>query len=125
MQPSSQEGLYVITSGPIPPNPAELLGSARMQTIMDALKERFDMVLFDSSPLEAVVDPVALTRKADGVVLTAVANGTRVRDFQDGIKRLQHAGTPIIGVILNKAPVRFTDKVYGYAATLQSGDVPG
>ena len=122
VQPSSQEGLHVITSGPVPPNPAELLGSARMQTIIDALNERFDLVLFDCSPLGAVVDPVVLARKTDGVVLIAVANRTRVRDFQDGIKRLQHAGTPVIGILLNKAPVRSTDKVYGYTSTHQDRD---
>ncbi len=117
VQSTSQEGLNVITSGPIPPNPAELLGSVRMQTIMDALKERFDLILFDSSPLGVVVDPVVLSGKVDGVVLIAVANGTRVGDFQDGVKKLQHAGTPVIGAILNKVPVRTTDKMYGYAVT--------
>jgi capsular exopolysaccharide synthesis family protein len=122
LQLSSQDGVQVITSGPVPPNPAELLGSARMQNVIDALKERFDLVLFDSSPLGAVVDPVVLARKADGVVLMAVANGTRVREFRDGIKKVQHAGTPIIGFLLNKAPVRVTDGVYGYTSTNQARD---
>ena len=111
VQSSFVEGLHVLTGGPVPPNPAELLGSHKMQTVIEALEERFDIVLLDSSPLGAVVDPIVLARKVDGVVLVAVANGTKINRFRDSLKKLQPAGALILGVLLNKAPARRTDKI--------------
>ncbi len=114
LQPCFVEGLHVLPSGPVPFNPAELLGSAAMQWVLDALRERFDLILLDSSPLLAVVDPVVLARRADGIVLVAAANKTKTREFRNGLRKVQYAGTPIIGVLLNKVPVRGTDRLNRY-----------
>ena len=116
LQSSSVEGLSVLTSGPVPPNPVELLGSHSLDTIIDALRQSFDIVLFDSSPLIAIADPVVLARKVDGVVLVAVPNKTKTKGLGDGIRQIQYTGTPIVGVLLNKAPLRHRDKRYRYSS---------
>ena len=121
LQSSSVEGLSVLTSGPVPPNPAELLGSHSLDTIIDALRQSFDIVLFDSSALIAIADPVVLARKVDGVVLVAVANKTKTKGLGEGIRQIQYTGTPIVGVLLNKAPLRRRDKLYRYSSAYLVG----
>ncbi len=70
------ENLFVLTSGPIPPNPAELLGSAAMEDLLAEAYEQFDVVLFDTPPVLAVTDAQILANQCDGVILV-VHSGKR------------------------------------------------
>lgn len=98
------DNLQVLTSGPLPPNPADLIGSARMETIIGALKKKAAVVLFDAPPVTAVTDAALLASLLDGVLLVLRAGGTR-RDHAEQAKALLERGkTRIVGAVLNDAP---------------------
>ncbi|MGB9592921.1 MAG: CpsD/CapB family tyrosine-protein kinase [Anaerolineae bacterium] len=93
-------GLSVLTSGPIPPNPLELLGSRRMADLLAALAERADMVLVDAPPVVAVADAAILASKVDAVLLVVQA-GKAKRDYVERAKTLlEKANARIIGAAL-------------------------
>jgi non-specific protein-tyrosine kinase len=77
LQDTGVDNLQLLTSGPPPPNPADLVGSARMETIIEALKKKADFVLFDAPPVTAVTDAALLASKLDGTLLVLRAGGTR------------------------------------------------
>lgn len=94
------EGLAVLTSGPIPPNPLELLASRRMQELLAGLSERADMVLVDAPPVVAVADAAILASKVDAVLLVVQA-GRAKRDYVERAKALlDKANARIIGAAL-------------------------
>ncbi len=94
-------GLRVLTTGPLPPNPAELLASPRMRAILDELLENVDLVVIDSPPLQAVTDAAILSSLADGTVLVAGAGRTRRASLLRGRDALQRVGANVLGVMLN------------------------
>ena len=95
-------GLKTILSGPVPTNPADLLGSSRMDHIIDELKAGCDYLLLDSSPIMAAADATILAAKVDGVILVITMGETRTDTFRDALRQIQRAGTPIVGYIVNK-----------------------
>jgi len=99
-------GVQVLTSGPIPPNPSELLGSQRMGEIVHDLLESADVVLFDTPPALAVTDAAVLSRGADGVLLIVEVGKTRQPALYQALAELHRAGTRILGVVLNSLPPR-------------------
>jgi len=105
-------GLTVLGCGPVPPNPAELLSSPKLAEIFDQLKERFDMVLVDSSPLLPVTDPVLLSRLTDTTLFFVAYGETTKRQLKRGIEQLGQVGTRQIGIVLNEVTRRGGD-VYG------------
>ncbi len=112
----------ILPSGPLPPNPSELLGSARMQEILDSLRERFDVVLMDSPPALVVTDASVLGMLADGLLLVARAGKTRMGELRATVTELAQTGRPIAGVMLNRVRARDTGYYYhqygrGYDAT--------
>ena len=103
-------GVSVIPCGPIPPQPAELLGARHMEELAAELDARFDWVIFDSPPVVAVTDAVVLSRMVDGVILVVKA-GKTTRDLVLKAKRqLTDVGAPILGTVLND----FDMKAGGY-----------
>ena len=94
-------GLRVLTTGPLPPNPAELLASPRMRAILDELLENVDLVVIDSPPLQAVTDAAILSSLVDGTVLVAGAGRTRRASLLRGRDALQRVGANVLGVMLN------------------------
>ncbi|NLI92062.1 MAG: CpsD/CapB family tyrosine-protein kinase [Peptococcaceae bacterium] len=109
---TEQAGLDVLTSGPIPPNPAELLGSKRMKQVLMLASEIYDMVLVDSPPTVAVTDSSILAQAVDGVVLV-LASGEVNKEFALQAKeRLEKVGAKIIGTVLNKVEIK--SKGYNY-----------
>jgi capsular exopolysaccharide synthesis family protein len=94
------DGLSVLTSGPIPPNPAEVMGSRRMEEIIAALAERADQVLFDTPPVVAVTDAAVLATKVDGVVLVVSAGHTRRDHARTAVQRLQQINARLVGAVL-------------------------
>lgn len=111
-QATPQEGLYIIPSGPRPPNPAELLGSANCKLALDRLNEVFDLVIIDSPPVVAVTDAVVLSGDVDGVVMV-IKSFKVARDLVLQAKRqLTDVDARLIGVILNDFDIQ--RKSYGY-----------
>jgi len=95
------KNLRLLPSGPLPPNPAELLGSERMNSLIEALREEADIVLFDSPPILAVTDAVILGTRVDGVVLVFNAGRTRASDAHRAVEELHHVRANVFGVVLN------------------------
>ncbi|MGB9804614.1 CpsD/CapB family tyrosine-protein kinase [Desulfofundulus sp.] len=108
------DNLSVLTSGPIPPNPAELLASGRVRALWPALLERFDYVIVDSPPVLAVTDAALLAAQLDGVILVIRAATTRVEIAQEARDQLLKASARIIGVVLNQVKMPARDYHYYY-----------
>jgi capsular exopolysaccharide synthesis family protein len=114
LQYTGVEGLQLVSSGPLPPNPSELLGSRRMEDIIADLLERADVVLFDAPPVVAVTDAAVLATKVDGVLLVVNAGGTK-RDYARAAKaRLEKVNANLLGAVLNN--VRFDVSLHRYYA---------
>jgi len=112
VQATEVERLRVLTSGPLPHNPSELLGSQRMERAIAALRERADLVLFDCPPVVAVADAAVLGRRLDGCLLVVSVGKTR-RDHALRAKRLlDKASVNVLGAVLNNA--RFDPSLYRY-----------
>ena len=104
--------ISVLPSGKIPPNPAELLGSLEMATLIDALSFEYDYVLIDSPPVLPVTDSVILSRYVDGVVLVVKGAETPQRVVIDAKNRLQRVGAQVLGIVLNDVDVTSGDYYY-------------
>ncbi len=104
--------LSVITSGPIPPNSSELLGSARMKHLMDRLREEYDVIIMDTPPILPVTDAVVASPLADGVLLVLQAGRTRRGEVQHAQEVLEEAHATLLGVVLNRARRRVNDYYY-------------
>jgi len=98
------ENLWVLPSGPLPPNPSDILGSRRMDTAIESLKTRADVLVFNAPPVIAVPDAAVLGTKLDGVLLVVNAGRTR-RDYIEQAKEtLERAKVHIVGAVLRDAP---------------------
>jgi non-specific protein-tyrosine kinase len=104
LQQTSVDGLWLLSGGPKPPNPADLLGANRMDSIIAQLLERADFVLFDAPPVMAAADAVILGAKVDGVLLVIQAGATRRDHSERARELLEKARVRIIGVALTNAP---------------------
>ena len=110
IQPTEVPNLSVVLSGPIPPNPSELLASDRMKHLIAEVRGKFAYVIFDSPPVLAVTDAIVLAASADGVVL-CVHGGKTPRDLvQRSAERLRQSNIPVLGAILNNLDLH----QYGY-----------
>ena len=108
------DNLCLITSGPVPPNPSELLGSRRMESVLAGVKKSADLVILDAPPVLAVTDAAVLASRVDGVILLIEAKRTSHEAARRAYETLQRVGAPILGVVLTKAkPER---KAYYYYA---------
>jgi tyrosine-protein kinase Etk/Wzc len=103
LKPTTVENLDVLTAGKHPPNPAELVGSPRMEVLLDALRERYDTIVIDSPPMLAVTDASVLGKKTDGVILVVRAEKTEKDSINLAIQQLRHVGARILGVVVNDA----------------------
>jgi non-specific protein-tyrosine kinase len=105
-QATEQENLRILTTGPLPPNPAELLGSQRMHTILDRLTGAGDLVIFDSPPLQAVTDSAVLSSFVDGTLFVIDARRSHRAAVRQGREALAKAGATVLGAVLNRLPAR-------------------
>lgn len=111
---SVMPGLSFLTSGPIPPNPAELLGSERMQRVLTELEERFDMVILDSPPVLAVTDAVVVAPRVGGVILVVRAGKVARQQVQRAKDGLLAVKANLLGVTLDGAAPNGGDSSYYY-----------
>lgn len=113
-QATEQEHLSVITTGPLPPNPAELLRSSRMRTVLDRLATSAEFVILDSPPLQAVTDAAILSALVDGTVLVVDAGRTRSGAVRNGREALAKIGGRVLGVTLNRMSESMSGDYYYY-----------
>ena len=104
--------LYLLPCGPTPPNPAELLLTKRFQQIMKDLCERYDRIILDSPPLQAVADAAVLGRMSDGVILVGKSRKTNRDDLVRSARQLRDVHAPIVGVVINSLDL--SSRRYGY-----------
>jgi capsular exopolysaccharide synthesis family protein len=104
LQQTQVEGLSILTSGPLPPNPADLLGSHKIDKVIASLLEKADLVLFDAPPVIAVTDAAVLGGKVDGVLLVISAGKTRREHAERAKEMLERANARIVGATLTNAP---------------------
>ncbi len=95
------ENLSVLTSGKIPPNPAELLSSARMDKLLEFVKEHYDCVFIDTPPVNLVTDATVFAGKTTGYILIVKANSNDTSDVKTAVTNLEHVGGNVLGVVLN------------------------
>lgn len=106
--------LYVLPSGPIPPNPAELLGSRMMKEIMEMAKESYDTVIFDTPPVLAVTDAQVMANHCDGIVLVVSSGKTEIGQAQKSKELLQKSNGKLLGIVLNRKPMKKNQYYYYY-----------
>ena len=102
---TSVEGLSLLPAGPLPPNPADLLSSRRMESLISSLKSRADIVLFDAPPIVAVTDAALLASKLDGVLLVVSAGQTKREHAQRAKELLERINVRLVGAVLTNAVV--------------------
>lgn len=108
------KGLDVLTSGPVPPNPSELLGSSRMDDLLEKLREQYDMVLIDTPPVLAVTDAQVVATKCDGVLLVVNARTGKKQHAIKAKNALQFVQARIVGIALNQTAHREAGPYYEY-----------
>lgn len=113
VEDSFVDNLSVITSGPIPPNPSELLNSKRMGQLLDWTREKFDIIVLDAPPVLAVSDVQVLVPRSDGVVVVANMGKTLKGDLKRTVEVLKLAKAKILGSV-ERVKARRGDKGYGY-----------
>jgi polysaccharide biosynthesis transport protein len=113
-QVESTVSLWVLTAGPHPPNPAELLSSSKMESLMSELRQRFDHVVVDSPPVLLVTDATILSTITDGVLLVAESGVTPPGALVRAHRTLGIAGGRVLGVVVNKVDSRKGGYYYGY-----------
>ncbi|MBK7202915.1 polysaccharide biosynthesis tyrosine autokinase [Candidatus Amarolinea dominans] len=102
LQDTAVSGLRVLTSGPLPPNPSELLGSERMRHLVERLRSQCDVLIFDSPPVMAAADAAILSTLVDGTLLVIDADSTRRAEALRAQETLAKVGGRLLGVVLNK-----------------------
>lgn len=98
---TSVDNLYVMPSGPTPPNPSELISSKKMARLVEALNNAFDLVIYDAPPVLSVTDAQILSTKVDGTILVVRENKTEKASVKQAVKLIEHVNGEIVGVVLN------------------------
>lgn len=129
IQYSEASGIFCITAGPVPPNPAELLASDIMQDLLEMLLSKFDYVICDTPPIGIVADAAAIASKAAGAVLVVEQGKTPTDAVCDSIRKLSQINVKIFGVVLNKYDYskdigknKRDSRDYGYEYAMKSGN---
>lgn len=113
-QPTQIADLFVITSGPLPPNPMELLSGTKMLDFVNLVSERFDAVIIDGPPVIGLADAIVLSRLAQSTIFVATVGHTRYGSLEGAVKRLRTANTNIIGAVINRFDRSGSRYGYGY-----------
>lgn len=112
MQAGGVEHFNVVTTGVLPPNPAELMGSEKMASIIRSAKAIADVVVIDSPPVLAVTDSVSLAPKVDGVLLIIKPGVTNMAAARQSVEQLRRVGAKILGVVLNEVDISRSKYAY-------------
>jgi capsular exopolysaccharide synthesis family protein len=104
IQTTSVPGLDVLTSGQVPPNPAELIKSKSMTETLAQLRDRYDVVLIDATPLLPVTDAALIASQSDGAIVVIRHGSTTVDQARGAIERLESVGAKALGIVMNRVP---------------------
>jgi capsular exopolysaccharide synthesis family protein len=118
IQETGIAGVQVLTSGPLPPNPAELLSSPQMTALVERLTRQYDMVLLDTPSVLAVADAAALARSADGVLLVVERAQARQETVRAATQQLSDVKAHPIGIVINRSQ---PDGTYDYYTRVPTG----
>lgn len=113
VQKTEVPGLLVLTSGPLPPRPADILGSKRMEAVIAQLRQQADIVLFDTPPVNAVTDAAVLATKVDGVLLVLRAGSTKRDRAREARRLLDKVNANIVGAVLTDVKGEDSYTYYG------------
>ncbi len=119
IQMSDIPNLDVITSGAIPPNPAEMMNSKRMTLIIEKLRQMYDIILIDTPPLLAVTDAQIVATKSDGVILVVDQGKVKREIASKAVKNLENVNARILGVVLNNVKRKANEEAYYYYYGMQ------
>lgn len=108
------ESLQVVTSGPIPPNPMEMISCPQMKKFWTEQLQKYDYILVDAPPVLPVADALALVKQLDGAILVFDSNSTSVDAAKEAKTRLENVNGKIIGVFLNRVKIKKNEFTYGY-----------
>ncbi|PYF03267.1 CpsD/CapB family tyrosine-protein kinase [Ureibacillus chungkukjangi] len=114
VQPTDIENLYILPSGPIPPNPAELLASKNMEAVKTRLLEDYDLLVFDTPPILSVADAQIVSNKTDGTVLVINTGKSQKESALKAKELLEAAKANVLGVILNNFKIEDSHYYYYY-----------
>ncbi len=106
--------LKIITSGVIPPNPAELLASGKMKAFIEKMRSNFDMIIINSAPILAAADSIEVAPLTNGLVMVAKAASTPIPSIQTAIDQIMDVGGKVIGCILNNVDLEKEDYYYSH-----------
>ena len=109
---TQEPNLFVIFAGVVPPNPSELLGQERFETLLKRSKDAYDYIIIDAPPLGSVIDAAVIARVCDASVLVVAANSVSYKFVRTVKDQLEKTGCPILGVVLNKVDMK-KNKYYG------------
>ncbi len=112
IQKTDIENIFLLPSGPIPPNPSELLNSKKMKHLMDETKDNFDYVFFDTPPVLAVIDPLIVSSLSDATMFVIKAGKTARKPFLNAIDELHKANANILGVLFNELRMKKGDLAF-------------
>ena len=93
------ENLSIVTAGTMVNNPSELIGQEKFKKTIEALKEKYDYVIIDSSPILMVTDSILVSRVVDATILIAIYNKTRIDDLKSAVRRINYVGGNVAGVV--------------------------
>ena len=106
--------LNIVLSGPIPPNPSELLGSEKFERFISSMQERYDVIIFDSPPVLTVTDSLVLSKYMDGTIVVARAAKTSYEAVRQGLRQLNDIGANVFGLLINAIDARKGGYYYNY-----------
>ncbi|WP_072524734.1 polysaccharide biosynthesis tyrosine autokinase [Clostridium sp. Marseille-P3244] len=109
---TQEPNLFVVFAGVVPPNPSELLGQERFETLLKRSKDAYDYIIIDAPPLGSVIDAAVIARVCDASVLVVAANTVSYKFVRTVKDQLEKTGCPILGVVLNKVDMK-KNKYYG------------
>ncbi len=112
LQPLSDGGADVLTSGALPPNPGQLLSSDRMKEVLNRVRDRYDYVIMDSPPVLAVSDPLWLAPMVDGIVVVVRARTTKRDSLKRTLLALEPSRTEVLGIVVNEVKRPQSDSYY-------------
>lgn len=123
LQPFADTDVTLLGAGPVPPNPSELLGSEKMRSVLDQLKERFDYVIIDTPPLLPVTDAAVVSKLVDGAVVIVGAGVIHREHLARALEILDTVGARTLGLVMNRLPLKKDGRgYYGYGYGYYSDD---
>ncbi|MFB9166348.1 polysaccharide biosynthesis tyrosine autokinase [Arthrobacter psychrochitiniphilus] len=128
LQPWGEHKLQVLTSGQVPPNPSELLGSENMSSLIQSLESDFDAVVIDAPPLLPVTDAAVLAQRVGGVIMVVGCHTVKSTEVEKALNTLKLVDADVLGIVLNRVPIKGPDayaySYYGYSSRSESETGP-